>query len=75
MTKKERAAYIEKLAKERQAIQEQITEISKKRQAYIQKEIKKRGIDDRSSFEYQLHDKLRKQAAEKNIYLNESVTY
>jgi hypothetical protein len=64
----ERKAYVDKKAKEREAIQAKINDLNKKRNQYLQDEAQKRSKDKKgSAFDEALKDSLHKQAKRKNI--------
>lgn len=64
----ERKAYVDKKAKEREAIQAKINDLNQKRNQYLQDEGKKRSKDKKgSAFDEALKDSLHKQAKRKNI--------
>jgi hypothetical protein len=65
MTRKEQLAYVESKQQQRGEIQRRITEISVKRQAYLDAERKKQGT--KTGFDDALIDALRKQAGEKGF--------
>ena len=44
MTLKEREAYVEKKTKERKALQDELTKLGKDRAKFIEKELKKNGV-------------------------------
>ena len=60
MTLEERKAYVEKMAGERQAIQREIDELAKKRQAHIDEEMKKSKLDTSSAFDRQITELIQK---------------
>jgi Mg-chelatase subunit ChlD len=62
MTPKERKAHLEKIEKDRAEINKKVIELDKKRNDYIQSELKKRGKSGKDSFDEQVLDTLRKQA-------------
>ena len=63
MTMAERKAHIEKMAKERAALQKRIAELGRKRTDFIAAEIKKRGPDDKQSLDAALRAAIREQAS------------
>ncbi|MBW2702095.1 MAG: VWA domain-containing protein [Deltaproteobacteria bacterium] len=66
MSTKERKAYLNKTKKERKRIQKQIAELSKKRDAFVKKEMsKKSGAKD--SFDAKVVESIRDKAAKKGI--------
>ncbi|MBI2933572.1 MAG: hypothetical protein HYY16_18170 [Planctomycetes bacterium] len=60
-----RKAFVEKKAKEREEIREKVQELSKKRDAFIEDELKKRGSKD--AFDEVVLQALHDQAAKKGI--------
>lgn len=63
----ERQAYVDKLAKEREAIQKKIKELGEKRDAYIAEERKKQSEAEKDkALDSAVIESIRKQAAQKN---------
>lgn len=67
----EREAYVKKMAEKRDAIQKQIVELSKKRDAYIAEETKKNPSKGDKAFDAALRATVREQAAGKGITIPE----
>ena len=67
LTPDERAAYVEKKGKERDAISKQIQEISVKRDAYIKEEVQKKGLDTNKAFDQAVRKSITEQAAKKGF--------
>ncbi len=67
MTIEERKAYVAKMAAKRSGIQKQILQLSKKRQGYVNKEMAKRKLEDKSSFEAVVRKAVRAQAEAKGL--------
>lgn len=65
LSAEERKAHVEKLSKEREEIRARIVEVSKKRDAYVAGELKKRGTKD--SFDEVVLKALQKQGEKKGI--------
>ncbi|QOV88516.1 vWA domain-containing protein [Humisphaera borealis] len=61
----ERRAYIDKLAKEREAVQAKIKEISVKRDAHIKAEVEKKGLTGDKAFDEAVRKSLTEQAEKK----------
>jgi hypothetical protein len=66
MTKEEREKYIEEKRVEREKLQKEIEELSRKRQEYIAGELKKRG-GARDAFDEKVIESVKKQAEKKGI--------
>jgi hypothetical protein len=62
MSPKERKAHLEKVEKERAEINKKVIDLDKKRNEYIQAELKKKGKSAKDSFDEQVLETLRKQA-------------
>jgi Mg-chelatase subunit ChlD len=62
MTPKERKAHLEKIEKERAELNKKVIELDRKRNEYIQAELKKQGKSGKDSFDEQVLETLRKQA-------------
>jgi hypothetical protein len=67
MAPEERAAYIEKKAKERGEIAGQIKDLSAKRDAYIKAEMEKKGLDTNKSFDEAVRKSITEQASKKGF--------
>lgn len=67
MTLEERNVYIEKKSKERDEIRTKIAELSKKRAEFITEELKKKGLENKNSFDTIVIQNLKEQAAKKGI--------
>lgn len=67
MTIDERKAYVESMGEKRSAIQQQVSELAKKREAFVQDEMKKNAIDGGKSFDTVLRDAIRSQAMAKGF--------
>ena len=65
----QRAQFIEQKSRERVEIQAQISELNAKREQHIQKEMEKRGLDEKGAFDAALKQAIRDQAAQKGIEL------
>lgn len=61
----ERQAYVEKLGKERDAIQQQIKELASKRDAYLKEETQKKGLTGDKAFDNAIRESLKEQAQKK----------
>jgi molybdopterin-biosynthesis enzyme MoeA-like protein len=70
MNPEERKVYLEQKQKEREVIQQQITELAKKREAYVQEEMKK--LNDKDAFDQVILKTLREQAKKKGFEFEES---
>jgi Mg-chelatase subunit ChlD len=62
MTKGERKEHLAKVAKDREELNKKVIELDKKRNDFIQEEMKKKGKDAKDSFDEQVLGTLRKQA-------------
>ncbi len=71
MSKAERRAYVDKKKAERAAVQKEIAELSKKRDAYIKEEMSKRGEREKDAFDEAVSGAIRDQAKRKNIVFEE----
>jgi hypothetical protein len=67
MTPDERAAFVEKKAKERSEIAEQIKELSAKRDSYIKDEVKAKGLDTNKAFDEAVRKSITEQAGKKGF--------
>ncbi len=67
MTLKEKKEHLEKLDKKRDGLRKEAVALDKKRTAFIQKELEKKGKDGKSAFDNQVLEMLRKQAKRSNI--------
>ncbi|UCD76089.1 MAG: VWA domain-containing protein [Phycisphaerales bacterium] len=67
MTLEERKKHVEEMSAKRQTIQQQIAEVSKNRQEFIDEEMKKQNLDDSSSFDAALRKAIRGQATSKGF--------
>lgn len=67
----ERAAYVKKMAEKRDALQKQILELNKQRDAYIAAEVKKDPKRGDTAFDAAVRATLREQAASKGIAIPE----
>ena len=70
MSAKERTKYVADLASRRSKLQNEISELHKKRLAYQQQEMKKQGKDDSSSFDAQLRRAIQTQGQKKGLVFN-----
>lgn len=76
MNESELQAAINTQIAQRDALSAQITNLSKKRQEYIDAELLKRKDEEvKTSFNYQIYDKVKEQAAKKNIKLKDKVKF
>ena len=75
MTEKERQTYVADMTKKRNDLQQQIQKLSKERQEYIQKEIQKNNLSEKSSLDRQLYECIKIQAEKKNIKYAEGPVY
>ena len=66
MDTKERKAYVKKKSAERDKVSKEIVELSKKRQAFIQKELKKAG-KGKNSLDATIFKSISKQAGKKGL--------
>jgi hypothetical protein len=71
MQPQERQAYVEKLGKERDAIQQQIKELASKRDSYIKEETQKKGLTGDKAFDNAIRESLREQAEKKGYQFQE----
>jgi hypothetical protein len=71
MSQQERQAHIEKLSKEREAVQQQIKELATKRDAYIKEETQKKGLTGDKAFDNAVRESLREQAEKKGYKFSE----
>jgi hypothetical protein len=62
MTNEEREGYVAEMRDRRYALQKRIAELSKKRDAYVKKEMTQRNLDDSTSFDNALRSAIREQA-------------
>lgn len=69
MTLGERRAHIDGLAREQEELRQKVLELSKKRDAFIRKEIEKQGAED--AFDEAVKEVLREQAKKKGIRFGE----
>jgi hypothetical protein len=67
MSLEERKAYVEKLGAEREEIQKKIGELNVKRQAFIAKELEKKGDAANTGFEKAVRDAIHAQAEKKGF--------
>jgi hypothetical protein len=67
----ERQAYIEKLSKEREAVQAQIKTLAAKRDAYLKEETQKKGLTGEKAFDHAVRESLREQAEKKGYKFEE----
>jgi hypothetical protein len=67
MGTKELMAHVRDLSKRRGEIRARIVELSKKRQEYIRVELAKTAGRAESSFEYNVFDRVRRQASGKSV--------
>jgi Mg-chelatase subunit ChlD len=67
MTLPQRKAHLSKLKTDRAALEKQVLSLSKLRDAYIRKEMKKTGGKGEKSFNRKVYDSMKKQAAEASI--------
>jgi len=67
MTPDERAAYVEKKAKEREGIAAEIKGLSEKRAAYIKEEVQKKGLDTDKAFDEAVKKSITEQAGKKGF--------
>ena len=67
MSKKEREAFVQKNAARRTELRTQIQDLAKKRQAHIHKEIAKRKLNYKASFDHGLYEAIKHQAGKKDI--------
>lgn len=67
MNQKERQAYLDAKAKDRQRIQKEIQDLSKQREAYVDSELKKSGAKTDASFDTQVLNTLKEQGEKKGI--------
>jgi hypothetical protein len=67
MTPDERAAFVEKKAKEREEIATQVKELSTKRDAYIKAEIEKKGLDTNKAFDEAVKKSIKEEGAKKGF--------
>lgn len=63
--------YVEKKAKERERIKEEIRKLSKQREKYIKEELKRRNLSTQDAFDQVILRMLRKQAVEKGFKFEE----
>lgn len=71
MTLEEKKAHVAANKEERGKVQKQIQELGKKRQAFIDEEVKKRNLDASKGFDRVIQQTLREQAAKKNFKFDE----
>jgi hypothetical protein len=71
MTLAERKAYVEKKAKEREAVQAEIKELAAKRSGYLKAETAKQGLNDDQAFDKAVRDSIEAQASEKGFTFEE----
>jgi hypothetical protein len=70
-----RREYVSKMGEKRAQLQKQIEELSAKRQAYIQDQIKNAGLNAQDSLDVQLYECIQSQAVKKNIVYTEGPLY
>lgn len=71
MTLDEKKAHVAKNKEDRAGIQKQIQDLGKKRQAFVDEEIKKQNLDASKGFDRVIQKTLREQAAKKNFTFEE----
>jgi hypothetical protein len=74
MTLDERKAYIQSMADQRAAIQQEITALGQQRQAFIAEEMKKQAVDQSKAFGQVLRAAVREQARQKGYQFEEPET-
>lgn len=67
MTAQERRQYIDEMFARRQAVQAEIAEINRQRQAFIEDEMTKQGLDESKSFDAAVRNAIRAQAESKGF--------
>ncbi len=67
MTAEERAKYVQEQAKNRAAVQQEIKELSAKREESVKQQMADKGLKEDSSFDAALRDAIRKQASAKGF--------
>jgi len=67
MSDSEKKAYVAKQAANRAAIQKEIMELSRKRDAFVKAEMAKKGLDEKASFDAALRKMVRTQAEKQNF--------
>jgi hypothetical protein len=70
-TAEEKKAYVEKLKKDREAIQKEINETDSARAKYLQEEIRKRNLNTSSAFDEAVRSAVRKQAEKRGFTFEE----
>ena len=74
MTSEERRAFVQKQIERRKELQAKIQKLHAKRRAYIEKELREKGLKGKDSFEKAILDSMREQAAKKGIIYEEVKT-
>ncbi len=67
MTLEQRKAHVEKMQKDREAVQKQVVESSKKRDEYIANEVKTRGLTQDKAFDEAVRKAIREQGGRKGF--------
>jgi len=67
MTLEERKAHIEKMAEEREQTQAKIAELAKKRQDYIEKQMRELNLDGKQTLDHAVFDCIKEQAGKQGI--------
>jgi len=76
MTPQQKVVYMQKMVHKRYCIEKNMTMLIAKRKTYVEKELsKKNGAELEKSFDNQVYENVKKQAATKNIKLKGKVKY
>ena len=67
MTDDEKKAYVAKQAGSRAGIQKEIMELTKKRNTFVNAEMVRKGLDEKTSFDAALRKMVRTQAEKQNF--------
>ena len=73
MTPEQRKEYVAKKTAERAKVQKEIKDLSAKRDAHVKKEMEKKGLDDKHSFDAALRTAVREQAKSKDFKFEKPV--
>ena len=74
MTPEEREAHVKQMAQRRAKIQKDIRDLSADRDAYVKKEMKRKGLDEKGAFDAALRRAVREQAEKKGMKFEKPVT-
>ena len=72
MTSDQRRAYVDEMGSKRSGLQSEIQELSRKRDAFVRDEMKKRSLDDSNAFDNVIRRAIRAQATAKGFRFKET---